>query len=250
MHVCEKLDLLNFDLNMRDIRPNFLIHTAWITTPVTFWNSEVNRRWVEASKHLIEDFISHGGEYLVVTGSCAEYSWGSGKTLDELSLENPDTLYGLGRIELLNWIRSKKIPFLWTRTFFQFGMREAPGRLIPSLIDAFAKNQKYCIQNKSHIRDFVFVEDVVEIIDRLVFLRAIGVVNIGSGVGRTIEEVSLLVMKCMGKHGLIEYADGAATHSRVVSNTSKLKSVIGDYKWVPMEESISRSINARIEKKT
>jgi UDP-glucuronate decarboxylase len=248
MHKCKELDLLDFELNLRDIRPNVLIHTAWITTPGTFWNSELNRRWVDVSKQLIEEFVSHGGEYLVVTGSCAEYSWESGKTLDEHSIEDPNTLYGLGRIELLNWIRSRNLPFLWTRTFFQFGMREAPGRLIPSLIDAFAKNERYSIQNKDHIRDFVFVEDVVQIIDQLICLRANGVVNIGRGVGWTIEEVGLLVMNTMGKYGLIDYSDGTATHSQVVSNTSKLKSLIGDYKWVPMEEAVSRSIDARLEK--
>ena len=247
MHHCEEKNLLTHKVDMSNIRPEILIHTAWLTTPGVFWNSEVNKSWVEASKQIIEEFIGCGGKYLVVTGSCAEYAWDSPNPLNEDSSENPKTLYGMARMELLNWIRERSLPYLWTRTFFQFGLREAPGRLIPSLIDAFEKNSTYEIQNRNHIRDFVFVEDVAQIMHKLILLRQTGIVNIGSGIGHSVGGISLMVMHAMGKRGLVQYNQGEATDSQVVSNTQKLDSLIGKYEWVPMEEAISRSIDARLK---
>jgi len=247
MHHCEEKNLLMHKVDMSNIRPEILIHTAWLTTPGVFWNSEVNKSWVKASKQIIEEFIGCGGKYLVVTGSCAEYAWDSPNPLNEDSSENPNTLYGVARMELLNWIRERSLPYLWTRTFFQFGMREAPGRLIPSLIDAFEKNSKYVIQNRNHIRDFVFVEDVAQIMHKLILLRQNGIVNIGSGIGQSVGGISLMVMHAMGKRGLVQYSQGEVTDSQVVSNTQKLDSIIGKYEWVPTEEAISRSIDARLK---
>ena len=247
MHECRELDLLQENLDWEDFRPDVLIHTAWVTKPGIFWNSELNMRWVEVSKQIIGDFIFRGGKYLVVTGSCAEYSWENQEPLDELSSEKPVTAYGSGRLELLNWIRSQNTPFLWTRTFFQFGMNEAPGRLVPSLIDTFGKNQKFIVLNRGHLRDFVFVEDVVQILGKLVILRKTGVVNVGSGIGRTIEDMSELVMSAMGKKDLIEYGESSIEKDKVVSDTLKLNSIIGEYRWTPIEEAILRSINARIK---
>jgi nucleoside-diphosphate-sugar epimerase len=126
-------------------------------------------------------------------------------------------------------------------------MNEAPGRLVPSLIDTFGKNQKFIVLNRGHIRDFVFVEDVVQILGKLVILRETGVVNVGSGIGRTIEDMSELVMSAMGKKDLIEYGESSVEKDKVVSDTLKLNSIIGRYSWTPIEEAILRSINARIK---
>lgn len=247
MHKCKELDLLQEHLYWEDFHPDILIHTAWITQPGIFWNSELNMRWVEISQQIIGDFIVRGGKYLVVTGSCAEYSWESGEPLGELSLERPVTAYGMARLELLNWIRNQNIPFLWTRTFFQFGMNEASGRLIPSLIDSFRKNQKYVVLNRGHIRDFVFVEDVAQILSRLVILRKTGVINIGGGVGRSIEDISVTIMNAMGKTDLIEYGEGNMEKDKVIADNFKLNSIIGGYSWTPFEEAILRSVNARMK---
>ena len=114
-HSCTKIDLLNSNLrlDLKSIRPEILIHCAWITEPNIFWNSPTNKVWVDQSKKIINEFENIGGKYLVVMGTCAEYSWNNNDLLHEESLENPETEYGKSKIELLNWIRERSIPFLW-----------------------------------------------------------------------------------------------------------------------------------------
>lgn len=247
LHTCLQRNLLSseLDLNLQNIKPEILIHTAWHTTPNLFWESESNSKWSEASQRIILDFENSGGKYLVVTGSCAEYSWELGEPLSETSLELPVTAYGKARLELLKWLRNKELPFLWTRTFFQFGLNEPEGRLIPSLIDSLLEGRPYMIRSGKDIRDFVYVEDVVRILSYLISKKYTGVINIGSGVGSEIETASRKLANLIGRDDLIGFKNDNKEKSIVVSNPEKLISIIGNYPWKPFETALLESIKAR-----
>ncbi|TRZ75813.1 MAG: NAD(P)-dependent oxidoreductase [Chitinophagaceae bacterium] len=247
LHKCQRLNLMGevLELNFSSIRPEVLIHTAWYTAPNQFWESELNTKWVVASKRIISDFEGLGGKYLVVTGSCAEYSWNLNEPLKETSPEIPASLYGKSRLELLNWIRNRKLPFLWTRTFFQFGLNEPAGRLIPSIIDSLSEEKQYIIRSGKDVRDFVYVEDVAIILSYLITQQHRGVVNIGSGVGIEIEAASRQVARLLGREDLLKFDNKNGQKSNVVSNPEKLISLIGEYPWKQFDLALIESIRAR-----
>jgi len=245
LHSCSSINLLDEELDFSGIRPEVLIHTAWYTAPNQFWESELNSKWVVASKRIISDFEGLGGKYLVVTGSCAEYSWNLNEPLKETSPEIPASLYGKSRLELLNWIRNRELPFLWTRTFFQFGLNEPAGRLIPSLIDSLTEGKRYVIRSGKDVRDFVYVEDVVNILHHLISQQQKGVVNIGSGVGIEIEAVPRKLAEFLGREDLISVDSQDRQKSIVVSNPGKLISLIGKYPWTSFDSALFESIKAR-----
>jgi nucleoside-diphosphate-sugar epimerase len=246
-HSCVSVDLLNTsqDLKLSEIRPDVLIHTAWMTTPNEFWESELNAKWVIASKRIIEDFILSGGSYAVVTGSCAEYAWGADVPLSEDSPELPSSQYGKAKLELLDWLRQKPISFLWTRTFFQFGMLEPNGRLIPTAIDSLLNGREFLIRSASDVRDFVFVEDVAKILANLVANDVTGVINIGSGAEMQVRALAYKISELMGRNGLIVLEDHNPQTSFVVSNPEKLKTVIGDFSWTPIDTALKHTIAIR-----
>lgn len=246
-HTCKRIDLLNSseELGIKSIMPDVLVHTAWITTPEEFWESDRNAEWVEASKRIVNEYVQSGGEYLVVTGSCAEYSWNTDVPLAENSVELPSSQYGSAKLELLNWIRSRDILFLWTRTFFQFGMNETEGRLIPSAIESLFRGEKFIVRNGSDIRDFVFVEDVSKILSILISQKISGVINIGSGIETRIEKITHMISDLIGKEDLIHYEKSETQKSYVVSNPEKLQSIIGNYSWMPIKSALFESIEAR-----
>jgi nucleoside-diphosphate-sugar epimerase len=247
LHTCHSQNLLDeeLELDFSSIRPEVLIHTAWYTTPNQFWESELNTNWVKASKRIISNFEDSGGKYLVVTGTCAEYSWNLNEPLNESSPELPASMYGRSRLELLNWIRNRELPFLWTRTFFQFGLNEPAGRLIPSLIDSLLEGMHYVIRSGKDVRDFVFIEDIVNILNKLIVQQHKGVVNIGRGVGIEIEEVSRTLARLLGREDLLTFDFQGGQKSIVVSNPDNLTSLIGRYPWKSLDLALIESIKAR-----
>jgi nucleoside-diphosphate-sugar epimerase len=246
-HNCYKIDLLNSDLTryLTDFKPNVLIQTAWITDPGIFWESTLNNNWVEVSKKIIQDFEKIGGEYLIVTSTCAEYSWENNQPLSEYSNENPNSNYGHAKFELLKWVHTRDISFLWTRTFFQFGLNEPSGRLIPSLVDSLLTGNKYLIKNSLDVRDFVYVNDVARILYQLIHNKASGIVNIGSGVGRSIISTAELIADLIGRRDLLYFEDSNQSANIVVSNPSKLMSLVGVFSWTPFKKAIEETIKVR-----
>lgn len=247
-HSCKQVDLLSesVDIGFGEIKPEILVHTAWVTTPSEFWTSPKNYQWLNASKRFIEAFESSGGKYLVVTGTCAEYAWGGQGDLDEFSLELPSSVYGNSKLELLNWLRGRTLPFLWTRTFFQFGGNELTGRLIPSIIDSLLSGEEFVVRNGNDVRDFVFVDDVSRLLDSLIVERPSGVINLGTGVGIRIQNLAEMLGRMLLREDLVRIEGTDVPSSSIISNPAKLISVTGEFTWTPLEEALSKSINSRM----
>jgi len=246
-HVCKKVNLLDSseDFHLQTFLPDVLVHTAWATTPKEFWSSNRNKDWLDVSKRLIKEFEIIGGKYIVVTGSCAEYSWDTDVALSEDSLEVPDSLYGKSKLELLNWIRERSLPFLWTRTFFQFGMNEPCGRFIPSAIDSLLGGKQLEIRNAEDIRDFVFVEDVSKILAQLIEDKTTGVINIGTGTETSVEQVLQVLSKLIGPLNNFQIERDIESRSFVVADASKLHSRIRNFTWTPLDVSLAKTIEMR-----
>ena len=248
-HFCKKINLLDprVSLNLDGFKPDVMVHTAWVTTPGIFWNSPINDEWVKASKKIILEFEQSGGKYLVVTSTCAEYSWETSKPLSETSETNPKFNYGKSKLELLNWMKSSKIPFLWTRTFFQFGLDEPFGRLIPSMVDSMLAGKAFEVHNPNDIRDFVYISDVAEVLSTLICKEQLGIINIGTGNGFKISSIAQKIVDQIGNKNLVRYCASTQPASVVVSNPSKLLSVIGNYSWTSIDKAISETVKARIK---
>ena len=248
-HLCRELNLLSSrtNLDLIEFKPDIMVHTAWITTPGVFWESLANDKWVEVSKKLIEEFSQSGGKYLVVTSTCAEYSWETTLPLSETSKTSPQSRYGRSKLELLTWVSQQEIPFLWARTFFQFGLREVYGRLIPSIIDEMLAGNQYLIRSSQDVRDFVYIQDVVEILAHLISKQTNGIVNIGTGEGISVEKVGRIIARLIGREDLLEFQSSSEINSIVVSDSRKLLSIIGNYPWTDFEKAIFETIDSRRE---
>ena len=249
-HTCINLDLLNSSSNLgiKEFQPDLLVHTAWLTTPIEFWESSQNNEWLIASRRIISEFLLSGGSYVVVTGSCAEYSWETPGSLSEDSLEKPSTIYGKTKLELLNWMRGQDIKFLWTRTFFQFGLNEREGRIVPAVIDSLALGNEFIVQNPSDVRDFVFIDDVVRVLELLISNEALGIVNIGSGIEQKVRVITMKIAKLLGREDLLRFNNHKVHDTKIVSNPDKLESLIGTLTWTPIELALIKTIEARNHK--
>lgn len=241
------VNLLEDDLDsiFQNIRPDLLIHLAWDTTPNTFWNSSNNEKWLQASKKLVKSFQRHGGTKIVISGTCAEYDWRGLAAHKETDLELPQSIYGQTKLELLNFLRQSSLTFLWTRTFFQFGDQEPRGRLVSSAIDAIRSGNEYHILKPDDIRDYIYINDVAEILSLLIIKGADGIYNIGSGVGVSMRELGTNIALALGHVELMKYQEQCEKPSIVVADITKLEKAIGDFRCTSLEDALRRTINER-----
>lgn len=183
-HTC---DLLTDDSEgvIRAIAATHLIHTAWYATPGKFWTAPENLDWVAASIKLTRNFAAHGGQRLVVTGSCAEYDWSGVKLSEEDTPIAPATLYGQSKASLFQLL-SMSAPVLglslaWARIFIPYGPEESAERLLGSLINAIRHELPANFSVGTQKRDFIHVTDVAEALIAIMLSNLEGPVNIGSG---------------------------------------------------------------------
>jgi nucleoside-diphosphate-sugar epimerase len=242
-----KFDLLAEDVEslIEQIRPELLIHLAWETQPSSFWESPKNILWLDSSKKLVESFYKWGGERIVVAGTGAEYDWESQSPFNELDPELPKSIYGQSKLALLNVLRQQPKSFLWTRTFFQFGDKETPGRLIPSLIDTLHAGQKFSIQKPDDIRDLIYVDDVVQIMTSLIVSKKEGVFNVATGVGITMRELGTKIASIFGRPDLLHFQEQSEKPSIVQANIAKLEKTLGRITYTSLDEAISKTIRER-----
>lgn len=89
--------------------------------------------------------------------------------------------------------------------------RNNESHVIPALIRRFyeAKNNKdHCVTlwgDGSPIRDFVYAKDVAKILIKVIDLEIDGPINISSGQGISIRQLSLLIANMIGYQGKIEW---------------------------------------------
>jgi len=119
-------------------------------------------------------------------GTCDEY--GENKSpIKENSKEDPITSYAFAKLASINLItmlnKTENFPSTALRLFLVYGPHQKKDRLIPQVIDGCLKKKNFPVSKGIQLRDFCYVEDVVDaIILALVKKEAIGkVFNVGSG---------------------------------------------------------------------
>ena len=111
------------------------------------------------------------------------------------------SIYGkakfLSSIYLLNLFKKNKFPCTILRLYLAYGPRQDVNRFLPIIINGCIKNKKFPCSAGNQLRDFVFVEDVVDaIIKSLTNRKARGqILNIGSGKPKKIINIIKNVKK-------------------------------------------------------
>jgi nucleoside-diphosphate-sugar epimerase len=174
-------------------KPTHLLHLAWYAEHGKYWTSPLNLKWCDATVRLIEAFCTHGGQRIVVAGSCAEYDWSFGSCKEKITPSNPSTLYGIAKDSARRMgteiSRMADVSLAWGRVFFPFGMGENSNRLIPSVIQVFLGQKVPFSIGTSQWRDILPVEVVADAFVFLLTQQESGIFNICSGKPTQISDI-------------------------------------------------------------
>lgn len=191
------------------VRPSHLLHLAWYVEPGRFWTAPANVEWLEASLGLLRLFAQHGGERIVVAGTCAEYDWRYGFCSENLTPIAPTTLYGSCKhalhIALRAFCDESGISAAWGRIFFLYGPFEPPAKLVASVIHALLSGRIAPTSEGRQLRDFLHVQDVANAFAALLDSPVVGPLNIASGQPIAIRDVVATIGSLVGRPELISY---------------------------------------------
>ena len=109
-------------------------------------------------------------------------------------------------MHLLNLFKKNNFPSVILRLYLAYGPKQDVNRFLPIIIKSCIKNEKFPCSKGNQLRDFIYVNDVVDaIIKSLVNKDAKGqIINIGSGKPQKIKSIIEQIKK-ITKGGYPEY---------------------------------------------
>ena len=249
-HQCDLLNIAQQRALLEEVKPTYLLHFAWVTTPGKYWTSLENIRWVQASLDLLMNFVNQGGKRAVLAGTCAEYDWSYGYCSEKLTPATPTSLYGTCKHslqEMLQYLcRQVGLSWAWGRIFFLYGPHEHPNRLVPTVVRSLLKGEIAHCSHGEQIRDFLFVKDVASAFVALLESPIEGPVNIASGQPIALKCIIESISQRLGCPRLIKFGAVPTLTDEpplLVANTTRLTQEVGWKQRYTLEEGLSATID-------
>jgi nucleoside-diphosphate-sugar epimerase len=234
---------------LRDVEPASLIHCAWRLEPGSaYLHDPANIIELRASLQLFTIAERLACPRVVGIGSCLEYEPSDGPT-DETTPLRPHTVYGGSKAALFMaadaWARGTSMSFAWARLYFPFGPREAPQRLIPSVVKALLREERIATTAGRQRRSFVYVGDAADAIAALALSDAEGAFNIGGSTPIAVRELVERLADALGRRDLLDVGkreDRPGDPEVLWANTTRLRTSVG---WEPstgLDEALDQTI--------
>lgn len=205
----------------------FVIHLGARTDTAEFDMNLLNSLNLEYSKDVWKKCVEFGLP-LIYASSAATYGEGemgysdAHDVCEKLTPLNP---YGISKNEFDKWaLGQKRKPYFWIglKFFNVFGPNEYhKGRMASVVFHAYNqisekgqmklfKSHKPEYQDGEQLRDFVYVKDVVKVMEFFMLNRKeenSGIYNLGTGKARTFNDLASSTFKCLSLENRIEYID-------------------------------------------
>lgn len=144
--------------------------------------------------HLLDAVKELPIKLFVHTSSSSEY----GKKdlpMTENDVLEPDSFYAVSKVAATHLCRiyqeNYRLPLVTLRLFSVYGPLEDEGRLMPKLMHALKNNEDLDMVNPDTARDFIYIDDVIDLYRQVDLLAAHpGVYNVGTGVQTSLKKLS------------------------------------------------------------
>jgi nucleoside-diphosphate-sugar epimerase len=234
---------------LAEIKPDALLHLAWVVDPNRFWTAPENADWSDATLQLARSALETGTGRIVGVGTCFEYAWPDDGNCDEkITPIIPTTPYAIAknaaRQALANLCARESISFAWARLFFPYGPFEHQSRLVPSLAINLARRVRAPLSSGSQIRDYIDVRDAGDALAALTLSDVTGEVNIASGQPVTLAEIADCLGRIAGRPDLIARGalpDRPNEPRRIVAATARLTGEVGVAVPRPLEQGLAEA---------
>ncbi|HMP74741.1 MAG TPA: NAD(P)-dependent oxidoreductase [Kiritimatiellia bacterium] len=167
------------------VGPFTLIHLAWdLRQRETSYRVQSGQ--VTALAGLLDAWRGNGLSHVIAPGSAQEFGARGGVINEDTLPEEPLSPYGWAKRATFqmasSWSQQNGVGLLWLRPFIIYGLGQAGSMLVPYAIRQAQEGARAEFSDGLQVRDFVYVDDVVEAIRLGVRKPVSGVValNLGS----------------------------------------------------------------------
>jgi nucleoside-diphosphate-sugar epimerase len=193
---------------VKKIKPQIVYHVAtYGGFPDQTDKDLILKSNVLSTINILDASVSNNVEVFVNTGSSSEYGIKT-HPMRETDICEPINFYGITKLAATNYCsmigKTGKIRVCTLRLFSPYGKLEDPSRLYPSIYNALRDNQRPKLSRPNSVRDFIEIEEVVEIYLKIVSSKfeSGAIINVGSGKQKTIEEFYKSIARKMGVFNL------------------------------------------------
>lgn len=199
---------------------------------------------VAGTKHVLE--AASGARRVVFLSSAAVYGDPVRLPMDEGHPLDGQDVYARSKLaaeQVCRMYLRRGLPLTIIRNFNTFGPRQSPALLIPQVITQALQTGRIDIRNREPIRDYLYVEDLVEALRMVVETDATRgeTLNVGSGLGIQTGTLADHLAALLGVP--VRCLDQPVTGSRaLIADTRKLHRLTGWAPTVPFEEGLARTV--------
>lgn len=207
--------------------------------------------------NILEGLIEEGlSPHTFFFGTAYEYA-DSKQRLDEKSTLDPKSPYAISKTTLYYTIKQYQsiVPLTFLRLFNIFGIGEPADRLIPFIVRKSIANEDISLTNGEQLRDFMFIDDLILILDRLIAKPVPGqsgflTLNVGTGKGISLKSFIGHVSNALQRRKLVPELKFGALPYRLqdpmccVADNTKLLSLFGDIAFTDLQVAVEKTVEA------
>lgn len=200
-------------------------------------------------KNLVDFFKNKNLLNFIQIGSSLEY--GLSKTPNkEDSYCAPRGNYGLSKLKASEYItkvaKINNLPFTILRLYQIYGPYQSINRLVPITVDACLKDKNFPCSKGDQNRDFLYVEDFVDLIIKILKTKASNeIYNVGSGKPIKIKNVIKIIKSGIGL-GTPEFGRIKMRKDEIMNSYPCIDKVKNKFNWAP-KTSFARGIKKTIK---
>jgi nucleoside-diphosphate-sugar epimerase len=207
-------------------RADSCVHTAWITTAGVYPESPDNDRYRDESLVFLTGLLERGVGHAVVLGTSAEYQPSTAPLHEDASVLEPATRYTRAKRALHLALLERPVAagrLAWARIFQPYGAGEPAERLCSAVVRRLAAGERMTLDTPHAVRDWIHVDDVAAALLCLAESRTAAVVNVGTGTGRTVGSVALILAGLLGRRHLLTEASPGPLRPGLVADATRLR---------------------------
>lgn len=242
--------LLNLELNYKF---DYIFHEAAISDTTAQEQDLMIKTNVNAYKDLLELAIRHSAN-MIYASSAATY--GNAASPQRVGCEAPQNVYGFSKLCMDNlseeYMQKSDISIVGLRYFNVYGPREYFKNSTASMILQFGhqilsgKNPRLFEGSDMILRDFIYIEDIIQANIKAMNTKKSGIYNVGTGKARSFQDIVDILQSELGTNLPCEYIPNPFVGSyqfHTEADIDSTKNMLGYEPRFEMEDGIKAYIS-------
>jgi len=208
-NINDKTLLLNLEKNYKF---DYIFHEAAISDTTALEQDLMIKTNVNAYKDLLDLAVSHNAN-MIYASSAATY--GNAESPQKVGREAPQNVYGFSKLSMdylsREYMDSTDISIVGLRYFNVYGAGEYFKNTTASMVLQFGhqilagKNPKLFENSDKILRDFIYIEDIIQANIKAMEPKRSGIYNVGTGKARSFQDIVDILQKEIGTSLKCEY---------------------------------------------